>query len=184
MVPPGGWHYIDGDVKLTAYSYDNLIKTVENYRAENNLPQGDVVGDVNSFICTNWPNTCHGVDMVVITSVNAPTQATDLLADIQVWAKNILHSNKPLMLVHDEVAETRARVCRACPENINWRAGCTSCITAADRLCASIRQGRDTPSSQVLGGCRLMRHDNRTAIFFDKDQIMKSESVPNNCWCK
>jgi hypothetical protein len=93
MIPPGGWHYMEGDVKLTSHSYETLLTTVENYRAENHLPIGDVDGDVNSFICSNWPNFCHGVDMVVVSSVNPPTSKTELLNDITVWAKNILNSS-------------------------------------------------------------------------------------------
>ena len=56
MVPPGGWHYRDGDVTLEGWSLDNLYDVVRNYRAENHLPLGDVVGDVNSFVCGNYPN--------------------------------------------------------------------------------------------------------------------------------
>jgi len=182
MVPPGGWHYIDGDVKIEGYIYDVLIENVTNYRAENHLPIGDVAGDINSYICTNWPHFCHGVDMVSVTSVNAPTATTELLNDIQTWAKNILHSNQTHMLVTDDLAEQRAKVCRACPNNINWRSGCNSCVNAADRICASIRQGRDTDSSAVLGGCAVLRHDNRTAIFFDKEHISRATSTPDNCW--
>lgn len=182
MVPPGGWHYIDGDARLTGHSYDSLLKAVETYRAENNLPSGDIEGDVNSFICTNWPTFCHGVDMVAITSINAPNSTSELQNDIQMWAKNILHSNHKHVLVNDELAEERAKTCRGCSNNVNWRSGCNSCVNATDRICASIRQGRDTKSSQVLGGCSLMRHDNRTAIFFDKEHIHKSSSLPDNCW--
>jgi hypothetical protein len=92
MIPPGGWHYYDSDVKLTSHSYESLLKSVENYRAENNLPLGDVEGDVNSYICSNWPNFCHGVDMVVVTSVHPESAQQSLLNDITTWARNLLNS--------------------------------------------------------------------------------------------
>ena len=182
LIPPSGWHYYDGDVRLNGYSYANLLEITEDYRAENNLPSGDVEGDVNSYICSNWPAFCHGVDMVVVTSVNKPSQASELLTDIQTWAKNILHSKKPHPLVTEEVAESRAKICLSCPNNANWRQGCRSCIAAADRLSASIRQGKDTKTSSKLGGCKTMRHDNRSAVFFDKDTLDKSGNLPDNCW--
>jgi hypothetical protein len=182
MIPPSGWHYIDGDARITGSTYDDLIKSVEHYRAENHLPSGDVVGDVNSFICSNWPTFCHGVDMVSVTSVNPATASTELMNDIQTWAKNLLHSNKPHIMATDELAEERAKTCRACPHNKNWRGGCSSCISATERITASIRQGRDTASSAVLGGCEIMRHDNRSAIFFDKEHLVKAANLPNNCW--
>jgi len=182
VVPPGGWHYYQSDVKLIGYSYPNLLKVVEDYRAENHLPLGDVEGDVNSYICSNWPKYCHGVDMVTITSINPVTATGELLTDVTTWAKNILQSTDPHPLVTDELAEERAKTCRACPQNVNWRGGCSSCIAAADRLCASVRQARDTASSAVLGGCALMRHDNRTAIFLDRSVLQRATNLPEFCW--
>jgi hypothetical protein len=182
MIPPSGWHYFEGDVRLSGNSYHDLLKVVEHYRAENNIAAGDVEGDVNSFICGNYPTFCHGVDMVSVVSVNAPTQTTELLNDIQTWAKNLQRSNKNLLMVTEEEAERRAKICRGCVQNVNWRGGCNSCIAATERLSASVRQGRDTPSSEVLGGCLVQRHDNRTAIFFDADELPKATNLPENCW--
>jgi hypothetical protein len=182
MVPPGGYHYIDGDVKIVGYTYRNLIDNVTSYRAENHLPINDVEGDITNYICGNWPHFCHGVDMVTVTSIKPPTRQGDLMNDISTWARNILHSTKQNQLVSDELAEQRAKICRQCPNNVNWRGGCSSCIAATDRICASIRNARDTKSSQVLGGCKLLRHDNRTAIFFDKDNLSESNDLPEFCW--
>jgi hypothetical protein len=182
MIPPSGWHYIDGDARITGHSYESLIQAVQSFRAENNLPQGDVTGDVNSYICSNWPHYCHGVDMVVVTSADPQTAGTELMNDVQVWAKNIQQSNKQINFVTDDIAEERAKICRNCSQNYYWRGGCASCVISTERLCASIRQGRDTHTSISLGGCRTQRHDNRTAVFFDKDILQKSSNLPNNCW--
>lgn len=184
MIPPGGWHYFDGDAKLTAHTYDALIALVESFRAENHRPVGDVAGDVNSYICSNWPTFCHGVDMVVVTSVRPQTASGELMNDIQTWAKNILNIQRIKPFVLDSEAEERAKICRACPKNTNWRGGCSSCITATDRMSANVRQGRDTKSSAVLGGCTVYRHDNRTAIFLDREMFEASNNAPANCWVK
>ena len=182
MIPPNGWHYHQSDVRLTGHDYYSLKKAVENYRAENNLPAGDVESDLNSYICSNWPNYCHGVDMVTITSVNPSTPATDLLNDITTWAKNLLESKTPVAFVTDEVALNRTKVCLDCKHNANWRSGCSSCVISAERLCASVRQARDNKQSPVLGGCAMMRHDNRTAVFLEKEMLAKSSNLPHNCW--
>jgi hypothetical protein len=182
MIPPGGWHYFDSDAKLTAHSYEGLLKVVEDYRAENHLPIGDVEGDVNSYICSNWPNFCHGVDMVVVTSVHPESAQQSLLNDITIWARNLLNSKTTNNLVSNELAEERAKICKGCQHNKNWRGGCSSCIAAADRISASVRNGRDTQSSTKLGGCNIMRHDNRSAIFFDKNKLSQATSTPDNCW--
>lgn len=182
--PPGGFHYFEGDVKLEARTLEKLYGTVESYRAENYLPSGDVEGDVNMYICGNWPTYCYGVDMVVVTSVNPATAASELLNDITVWAKNILHSNKRRVTVSDDLAEQRAKICLGCKYNINWRSGCGACIVAAERISASVRQARETKSSKVLGGCSKMRHDNRSAIFFDRDEFVTTGDLPDHCWLK
>jgi hypothetical protein len=182
MVPPRGWQYVDGDVVLKGYSLENLYKIVEDYRAENHLPIGDVIGDVNNHICGSYPNFCHGVDSVSVTSVVPPNRQSELLSDITTWAKNLLHSRKPIQMVTPEVAEQRAKICLSCTKNLNWRAGCTSCIAATDRLSASIRQAKETKSSQVLGGCTIMRHDNRSAIHFEQSHFVPTNNLPENCW--
>jgi hypothetical protein len=182
MIPPGGWHYYEGDVKLTGHSCETLYKVVRDYRAENHLPLGDVEGDVNSFICSRYPTFCHGVDMVVVTSVHPATRSDELLNDITIWAKKTLQSGKQIQLVSDELAEERAKICLSCPNNVNWRSGCGACIVAADRLSASIRQARDTKSSPIVGGCSKMRHDNRSAIFFERDNFTPTPGLPAQCW--
>lgn len=182
MIPPGGWHYYEGDVRLDGYTCDNLYEVVQNYRAENHLPLGDVEGDVNSFICSRYPHFCHGVDMVVVTSVHPANRSDELLNDITIWAKKNLQSGKQIQMVSDDLAEQRAKICLSCPSNVNWRSGCGACIVAADRLSASIRQARDTKSSPVLGGCLKMRHDNRSAIFFERDNFTPTPGLPAQCW--
>ena len=182
MIPPGGWHYFDSDAKLTAHSYEGLLKVVEDYRAENHLPVGDVEGDINSYICSNWPNFCHGVDMVVVKSVHPESAQQSLLNDITTWARNLLNSKTVNNLVSNELAEERAKICKGCQHNKSWRGGCSSCIASADRISASVRNGRDTQSSTKLGGCNIMRHDNRSAIFFDKNKLSQATSTPDNCW--
>lgn len=184
MIPPGGWHYYQSDVRLTGHSYENLIANLEAYRAENHLESSDAEGDINSYICSNWPHFCHGVDMVSVTSVNVQSASMDLLNDIQMWAKNILHSQKPHPLVTDELAEERAKTCAACKFNTTWQSACGACVNATQRLSASVRQGRDVHHSANLGGCSLMRHDNRTAVFLDRDCLNASSGLPDNCWVK
>jgi hypothetical protein len=109
FTPPGGWHYYESDVRLDAITLDGLYETVTNYRAENHLPLGDVEGDVNSFLCSNSPSHCHGVDMVAITSVAAQTPAAELLQDITIWARNLAGSKNQHLLVSDDLAEQRAK---------------------------------------------------------------------------
>lgn len=184
MIPPGGWHFIQSDVKLTAHSIDDLYKVVEDFRVQNNFPLGDVQGDVDNYLCGNYPNYCHGVDHVSINvmSKNRITASAELLQDITTWGNNVLRSPNKHPLVSDEEAERRAKICISCPSNANWRSGCSSCIVSADRICAAVRQGRETKTTRVLGGCHQLRHDNRTAVFLDKEVLATSGNLPSTCW--
>ena len=184
MIPPGGWHYTQSDVTLKGNSLYDLYKVVTDFRVQNHLPLGDVEGDVDSSICGNHPAFCHGVDNVTINvlSKNRIAASAELLQDITTWGNNVLRSTEKHLLVSDEEAERRAKICISCPNNANWRSGCGSCIISAERICASVRQGRDTKTTRVLGGCHLLRHDNRTAVFLDKEVLASSGNLPTNCW--
>ena len=183
LIPPGGWHFIQDGAVIRAQEYSHLVKAVESFRAENKLPSVDAAKDITEQICNRSPNACHGVDSVVVRTHKAKTLAKgNLIQDITIWASNLLKRETPFRLVGDELAESRAKICRGCPSNLNWRSGCRSCITAADRICASVRQGRDTKSSKVLGGCEKLRQDNRTAIFLEKEFLTKNPNIPDYCW--
>jgi hypothetical protein len=119
---------------------------------------------------------------VRVQIIPTPSNVQQLLDDIQTWARNILASPRPHPLVGDELAEARSQVCGMCPNNVNWRGGCGPCITATDRLSASVRQARETDSTKVLGGCSILRHDNRSAVFMNPEDLAKSSDLPKHCW--
>ena len=181
MIPPGGWHYDDQGVRIDASTYEELVSKVEDFRAQNNLPVVDVGTDVSNQLCSRHPHFCHNVDSVSIEVVQH-SQSSALMNDIGVWANTLLRANKAIRLVGNELAEERAKLCKNCPKNINWKFGCGSCIVANERTCASVRQARDTKTSTQLGGCLLQRHDNRTAVFLEKEHILQSTNLPSHCW--
>jgi len=182
IVPPGGFHYFQGDVRLNADTMNDLYKKVTDYRAENALPNNTTKEDVDNYVCGHFPDYCHTVDSVTVRQVVTGTKMGELMGDIQVWAKNILSSTSEHPLVGDELAEARAQICGKCPYNVNWRGGCNSCIAATDRLSASVRQARETTSTPVLGGCSILRHDNRAAVFMQPEDLAISSDTPDFCW--
>jgi hypothetical protein len=182
MVPPGGFHYFQGDVKITGENLGDLYRAVMAHRNQNEIPSANTVEDVNNYLCGQWPDFCHNVDMVSVQLIPQSINVKQLLDDIQTWAKNILSSQSPHPLVGDELAETRSQICGRCPNNVNWRGGCGSCVVATDRLSASVRQARETASSSVLGGCNILRHDNRSAVFMQPEDLAKSSDLPSYCW--
>ena len=182
MVPPSGFHYYQGDVRINADTIDDLNKKVESFRAENAIPSNTTKEDVADYICGQWPDFCHHVEDVVVTRMPANWNIKELLSDIQTWAKNLLSAQREHPLVGDELAEARSKICGGCVYNVNWRGGCGSCITATDRLSASVRQARETDSTKVLGGCSILRHDNRSAVFLNVEDLAQSSDTPKHCW--
>lgn len=191
MVMPGGngWEYMAGDASIRSHSLDALYTAVEKFRAENNIPTGDVIGDVNAQICGRFPNNCNGYAPGYEANLQiavAQTKASYLLEDVQMWAAGVLKTEQRYALVANAEAERRAMICQSCPNNTSWR-GCKTCghaVSATERVCASIRQARDTKTSQNLGGCMKLRHDNQTAVFLDKDILQKAQGLPANCWAQ
>jgi hypothetical protein len=182
MVPPGGFHYFQGDVRLESETLEGLYSTVMHHRAANSIPHHNTREDVDDYLCGQNPQFCHGVDEVKVQTYPTAQGVQQLLDDIQTWAKNLLASPRPHPLVGDELAEARAKVCGMCSNNVNWRGGCGPCITATDRLSASVRQARETESSKILGGCSILRHDNRASVFMNKEDLAKSLDLPKHCW--
>lgn len=180
IIPPNGWHYYDRDVKITGIDFRDLVKNVQRFRAENGLAFGDAEADISRYICTNHPRFCTGTDGMEPSSTVVNLQ--QLMEDVGQWAKSLLFDKKTRGFVNDTEAERRALICTNCEFNKPWRAACSSCVAAVERNSASVREGRDTPTSRILGGCVKMRHDNRSAVFLDSDNFQDKPELPGNCW--
>jgi hypothetical protein len=185
LIPPGGYHYYEGDVKLIGSSEKDIISIIQQYRAANNLPQGDPTADYLSYVCGRYPQNCHAKVYYHETSPVPASRRDELFEDVRNWATNLLASQKPISLVSDEEAERRAKICQACPKNFTWKTKtCAPCVQAADSVCTTIRQAKDTYTSARIGGCLACRHDNRTAVFLDTNLLNSVESIPSTCWIK
>lgn len=193
VVPPGGWHYYEGDVRLEARSLPALYDSVMMCRTGNSRPLGDYIGDVDTYLCGQFPELCVGYSpsnpttsqpapTAIEVSAYSPTQIQELINDVTVWARNLLDSGTVTHLVGDELAEERAKICIKCPQSQVFSSGCGSCITTANRLSASVRQARHTATSRIIGACKILRHDNQTAIFMEKHNLAKSGDLPEHCW--
>ena len=183
LIPPGGFHYYHGDVKLMGYSKDDIINIIKQYRAANNLPSGDAEADYLSYVCGNFPANCHAVQYYHETSPVPPSRMDELMEDVKAWSNQTLVSNKPIVLVSDGEAERRAKICLACSKNFTWKTkACAPCIQAVERNCALIRQTKETYTSSKLGGCLALRHDNRTAVWLDNEELNTANNLPSACW--
>jgi len=178
MFPPSGWHYEQDGVRIDASGYDQLLIAVETFRANNNLPQGDVEADVDEYICSRWPHFCGIFTHVASEEKKIPAL---LLDDVRVWSMNLL-GGEGYNMVSDELADARAAICEQCPNNTNWKSSCRTCVSTVERQLATVRQARDVYHSANLGGCSVNRFDARTAVFLDAENLTPAAGLPDFCW--
>jgi hypothetical protein len=181
MIMPGGWHYEQNGFTITAeYSFDQLVENVTHYRIQNGIDVGDVLKDVTEWICTNFPRQCNIINSDFGSApISNDTQAN--LDAITQWAHIKAKSNP--RLVDSTIAEQRAYKCFHCPQNKVWaKTGCQSCIGNMQRLMISIRQNKDVSYGADLGGCNMLKHDNRTAVWIEDNNTI--DNLPGHCWCR
>ena len=56
VMPPGGWVYTQGKIKLVAETFDLLRANVMAHRSSNGIPPGDVAKEIRAQIKINYPN--------------------------------------------------------------------------------------------------------------------------------
>lgn len=189
LVMPGGWHYEfvhtnNQTVRVDAPTYFDLLTRVQTFRIENGLPVGDVKRDVDTYICSNFPNQCHQ-----FASFSPPQAApvpsansVRFIDKITMWLTGMRSSQQETLFKND--AEIRAKACLNCPLNKDWRHDCAACVENANRLGSFLRGGKDVQHHSKLGGCTLFNHDNRTAVWLNESNFQKRSDAPLGCWLK
>jgi hypothetical protein len=190
MIPPDGWHYLqEGKFRVDASSYDELIVAVINWRLQNQRGVGDAKGDIDQFICSNFPRQCQGVGPKGQINVRATVAQKALTAGARFvdriiqWAVDAMNEGHGKDLEPAQEAARRAAICVECPRNSTWENSCPSCVTHAQRLMTIIRQGKDIPSlAPRLHACSDTNMDNRTSIWIKRHLLRKSPNMPKACW--
>ena len=59
LIPPGGWYFLNNNVKIEEQTYEELVNSVKKHRINNKLPSGNVEFEVNEQICERWGNGCE-----------------------------------------------------------------------------------------------------------------------------
>lgn len=185
---PGGWHYLEGEVRLDGTSLRNLYEVVRQNRLDNGIPVGDVEHDVNSQICGRFPRNCRGGEIVsesVRMSMSDGVSPLDkLVEDATAWAISLAKRREPFALLPDSHAAARYEICRSCPMNKIYRHACPTCVSNLERNSALVRQGREIRGIDRLGACAVLRHDNKTAIFLSPEMLSTSANLPDRCWLR
>jgi len=195
MVMPGGWHKPENDragrplpQSIRADTFWDLIDAVTKFRADNLIPIGNVLHDVEEYICKTHPGSCTHrgarVSVQITTAPSAPSTAQTITDQMIAWMDSRLDNHSVDRTVVDADARSRAEVCRKCPMNIKWNTGCGTCVDAVGRLSTALRLGKDVPGGRRLFACKILRHENRSAVWLDRSLIGESPSLPAHCWAR
>jgi hypothetical protein len=191
---PNGWHFNqplnDGTlqrlppVEGSIGAYEELLQYVLTWRLENNYPVGDVRGDVDNYICTNFPRQCNQISIQsydVLDNFLKNPPGTRFIDKIIDWATG--YAYRTVEVVHKATADQRSLSCIGCQYNKDWENSCPQCVTKAYQLLGLIRKGKEAERWRKLKACHLFGHCNRTAVWLKKKELPLSSHVPPpNCW--
>jgi hypothetical protein len=194
LVPPFGFRFprnfpAEDNTWITSDTVSNLAAAVLDYRVINKIPIGSPETDIETYICSKWPNHCTTATGSGGTIEPTPDdQPKNLRERISAWAANRYSSIGAIEFVAPEEAQRRASICEGCPHNTNWRFGCPPCISHADRDLLMIRQANSVPNQDKLMGCDICGHDNGTSNWLPLGKLQHAkkymEELPDFCWLK
>ncbi len=178
--PPEGWHFeVAPGVTLRDVTREKLIESIFDYRVRNNVPQTDIVKDIDDYYCSRWPTAC-----IQEAKEHVDTRET-MLARVSRWVA-MLAARMPrggFPLASKAVTEARAAICAGCPRNRPWKGTCSSCSASTAALTKQVRQLRSTTRDDQLFGCEVNGWDNAAAVHLTKESLtFKKDSIPQNCW--
>lgn len=187
MIMPGGWHYEQpaqsGKEKIIASTYKELLQNVEHWRLENHFPLGNVQLDVDSYICGRFPRQCLKPQTQWAASPQAQKGQT-FVDQITDWLIQ-LSRRKDINHLHKDLAYKRAETCSQCNYNQQYHNGCGACMQNITRLGTMARKNQSLSISPSLHGCKILKQDNRTAVWLDiYGEGMVNNQLPDYCWAR
>ncbi len=188
LKPPNGPHFpVAPGVVLEAHTFEILYSMMTEYRMRHGIPLGDVVADVNLYVCAKWPNAC------LEEPGDGPThemRKEGMSRRVATWAALMARGMPPggYLLVDDGTAKARAEICVRCLYNRDWRSGCSPCNGSSDALLSTVRRLRRVGVDNGLLGCEVSGHDNNTAVFMPDSAMKPGDAersmLPPGCWKK
>lgn len=191
--PPGGWRYpVAEGVTLTAINEEKLTNQIHEYRIRNNIPPGDIERDIDTYYCTNWPESCQKEpsDYVGPSAPSSPPREP-MMNRVTRWVTTLI-SRTPrggYSMVSAAEASRRSLICASCPANKPWRpAGCPGCSSNVASLLLQVRGLRRTPHDAALYACNFGGWGNDAAVHLAPTEMALTDAqkaeLPDKCWRK
>jgi hypothetical protein len=183
IIPPGGFHFMEGEHRIESHSYQALADAVLQYRINNKLPVGNPLREVFDYVCNNHPHFC--------TSPTLPNQGSKqtLASRVATWMAQLYQSSRSILIefafVEQGEADRRAAICAKCPLNEDWRQGCGSCRESTKQIGFTFRAGRKSKDEGGLMACSVTGQENATAVWLKAPPSLSPEThnqLPEHCW--
>jgi len=184
IIPPGGFHFMQGTHRIEGHSYQSLADAVLRYRMNNKLPIGNPLREVFDFVCDQHPHFCTAPQPLTVSATHT-SLATQVAEWISLVYQNSLLRDPETLFVPPEEAARRAAICAECPMNVDPRQGCGSCREAARQIGFTLRAGRSTPQDSALSACSVTGQDNSTAVWLAGPPTLTpsaASELPGHCW--
>jgi hypothetical protein len=185
IIPPGGFHYMEGDHRIESHSYQALADAVMKYRLNNKIPVGNPLKDVLDYVCNNHPHFCTRHQPV------NPGSKPSLASRVATWMAHLYQTSRSLVLEHafvsQEEADRRTAICASCPLNEDWRQGCGTCRESTKQIGFTFRAGRKAKDEDKLMACSVLAQENATAVWLNVLPSATTEErkqLPDHCWRK
>lgn len=202
LLPPHGFFWLEGDIKLNGGSFVDTVKLMARHRKSNKLPPGDPEFELENFTCQRWPNGCDFASTErrqEQAHQNLANQASDFLGIYGRWAAIGFET------VDQVEANQRGDLCWKCPANQKVtseekESGCCgknkiiTKIEAVSRRMANaltwpVIRNKVTPADNELYTCNVCGCPNKVSVWvpqevfeYDQETTWKFLEANKKCW--
>jgi hypothetical protein len=188
VVPAGGGFTYDvAGQHAEGQDRDSLVQSLIDYRVANRLAIGNPERDVDQHLIERSGGAYH--PPMSAGSIPERKDAPKTLLDrVKSWLINRKYGKVPIKYVLRNEAERRARICLACPKNIQWRSSCAPCVRAVEYDAVIVGANRMTSAHDNLLACAVSGHDNGVAVWLDQTSLKHRKpflpKLPKRCWLR
>jgi len=178
-----GWHYEQSfsgkTVTINSGNLQELHKAVLQFRVQNKIEVGDVMADVNEWICKSYPKQCGPTSSKVVIT-NPSAGGNRVTKHIVSWAVDRLENDKKY--TGSGEFYRRLEICENCPFNKPLPAECPTCVESLNRMLYILRRGM-SDRMENTHICMFHMFDLQTGAWLT-EPVPKKEAQPQQCWVK
>lgn len=192
--PPGGWRYTVPETTKTIGPFSNWEQLESNLKKHYQASGYDVPAKlfelVEAQICSAEPSYCGDYSIMGKLASFLRSTTHTFHAAFECLSTLLAHKGSATEKPTQDLANARAAVCAACPENKDVT-GCSGCNSRKlTSLVEKFVGASVTPSDNQLRFCAVCHCNLRAKVWTKHDAIWKVMSdemkakLPESCWVK